>query len=136
MTNQELFAPKRPRTTWIVFIALLLVSLAAFILASLVQRDFGQVQVSNVTYPNYNDIPIRAKLFVPVGVSAEAPAPGVVYIHGYQNNRETSDAYCLEMARRGFVVLEIDAIGRGNSGNPGDVESPDFDPDLRRAHLL
>ena len=127
MTIQELFAPKRPRTAWIVFIALLLVSLAAFILASLVQRDFGRVQVSNVTYPNYNDIPIRAKLFVPVDVSAEAPAPGVVYIHGYQNNRETSDAYSLEMARCGFVVLEIDAIGRGNSGNPGDVESPGFD---------
>ena len=53
------------------------------------------------------------------GVSAESPAPGVVYIHGYQNNRETSDAYAIEMARRGFVVLEIDAIGRGNSGDPG-----------------
>jgi pimeloyl-ACP methyl ester carboxylesterase len=128
VTNTDLFTPKRSRTIWIVFIILLLLSLAAFILASLVQRDFGRVQVSNVTYPNDNDISIRAKLFVPVGVSAEAPAPGVVYIHGYQNNRETSDAYSIEMARRGFVVLEIDAIGRGNSDNPGDVESPDFDP--------
>ncbi len=128
MTHQELFAPKHRYSAWIVLIALLLVSLAAFLVASLVQRDFGRVQVSNVTYPNYNDIPIRAKLFVPVGATADSPAPGVVYIHGYQNNRETSDAYSLEMARRGFVVLEIDAIGRGNSGNPGDVQAPDFDP--------
>ena len=128
MTNQELFAPKRPFVVWIVFFACLMLSLAAFVTASLVQRDFGKVDVSNVTYPNANGIPIRAKLFVPNSVSAAHPAPGVVYIHGYQNNRETSDAYCIEMARRGFVVLEIDAIGRGNSGNPGDVHDPAFDP--------
>lgn len=128
MTNHELITPKHPRTAWIVFIICLLLSLAAFVTASLVQRDFGRVVVSNITFSNDNDIPIRAKLLVPVGVSAEAPAPGVVYIHGYQNNRETSDAYCIEMARRGFVVLEIDAIGRGNSGNPGDIKASDFDP--------
>jgi dienelactone hydrolase len=127
MTN-ELFTSKRPQVAWIVFIICLLLSIGAFALASLVQRDFGRVEVSNITYPNESGIPIRAKLFVPVGVTADSPAPGVVYIHGYQNNRETSDAYCIEMARRGFVVLEIDAIGRGNSGNPGDVESPEFDP--------
>ena len=126
MNTKELFT-KNSRGAWIVFFACILISLAAFVTASQVQRDFGRVEVSNVTYPNSNGIPIRAKLLKPVGVSAESPAPGVVYIHGYQNNRETSDAYCIEMARRGFVVLEIDAIGRGNSGIPGDVEDPDFD---------
>jgi len=127
MNTEELFNPKRPAIAWIVFLACLLLSLAAFVTASLVQRDFGKVQISNVTYPNANGIPIRAKLFVPLRASDQAPVPGVVYIHGYQNNRETSDAYCIEMARRGFVVLEIDAIGRGNSGEPGDVDAPDFD---------
>ncbi len=72
--------------------------------------------VSNVTYLNWNDIPVRAKLLKPVEVSAANPLPGIVYIHGCQNNRETSDAYCIELARRGFVVRNIDAIGRGNSG--------------------
>jgi len=119
---------KHPAAAWIAFFICLLVSLAAFVLAWRVQTGFGAVQVSNLSYPNSNGILIRAKLFLPEGVSAEQPAPGVVYIHGYQNNRETSDAYCIEMARRGFVVLEIDAIGRGNSGNPGDVSASDFDP--------
>jgi dipeptidyl aminopeptidase/acylaminoacyl peptidase len=58
----------------------------------------------------------------PIGVSKENQAPGVVYIHGYQNNRETSDVFAIEMARRGFIVVEIDAIGRGNSGNPDDID--------------
>ncbi|HKJ28358.1 MAG TPA: alpha/beta fold hydrolase, partial [Anaerolineales bacterium] len=52
---------------------------------------------------------------------------GILYIHGYQNNCETSDAYCIELARRGFVVLNIDAIGRGNSGQPLPLDDPGFD---------
>ena len=128
MTIEAPFKAKRNGSAWIVFLGCLLILVTAFAVASMVQRDFGRVEVNNVTYANTNGILIRAKLFVPGGVSVENPAPGVVYIHGYQNNRETSDAYCIELARRGFVVLEIDAIGRGNSGNPGDVNAPSFDP--------
>jgi len=113
---------------WISLFVFLGILLVAEIVASQVQQDFGRVEVSNITYDNFNNIPVRAKLLKPVGVSSSNSAPGVVYIHGYQNNRETSDAYAIEMARRGFVVLEIDAIGRGNSGNPNDLNAPDFDP--------
>ncbi|MBN1452499.1 MAG: hypothetical protein JW963_15900 [Anaerolineales bacterium] len=127
MNTQQFFTSKGSRGTWIVFFVCILIALAATVTASLVQRDFGRVQVSNVTYPNSNGILIRAKLFRPVGVSPATPAPGLVYIHGYQNNRETSDAYCIELARRGFVVLEIDAIGRGNSGVPGNPDDIAFD---------
>jgi len=113
---------------WIVLVVLLVVLLGAEILASQVQQNFGRVEVSNVIFENSKGIPVRSKLLRPIGATPEKLVPGVVYIHGYQNNRETSDAYAIEMARRGFVVLEIDAIGRGNSGNPGDINDPDFDP--------
>jgi dienelactone hydrolase len=111
----------------IALIVCLLVLVSAVIVAWLVQRDFGGVAVTNVRFDNLNGIPLRAKLLRPVEATAENPLPGAVYIHGYQNNRETSDAYCIEMARRGFVMLCIDAIGRGNSGIPNDVDDPDFD---------
>jgi dienelactone hydrolase len=107
--------------------ACLLVLVAAAVVGSLVQRDFGRVEVTNVTYENYNGIRVRAKLLRPVDATRDRPMPGLVYIHGYQNNRETSDAYCIELARRGFVVLNIDAIGRGNSGIPNDPDDADFD---------
>lgn len=110
---------------WLICLAVLLGSAAV---ASRVQRDFGRVEVRNVSYPNFNGVRVRAKLFRPSAASAENPLPGVVYIHGYQNNRETGDGYCIELARRGAVVLTIDAIGRGNSGEPGDPSAPDFDP--------
>ncbi len=53
--------------------------------------------------------------------------PGVLFIHGYQNNRESGDSYCIELGRRGFVTLSIDAIGRGNSDPPLDMDDPRFD---------
>ncbi|MEA3471002.1 MAG: alpha/beta hydrolase, partial [Thermodesulfobacteriota bacterium] len=113
--------------TAIFFIACLAVLLGAEVIAWMTQRDFGNVRVTNVTYENYNGIPIRAKLMRPVDATDKNTVPGIVYIHGYQNNRETSDAYCIELARRGFAVLNIDAIGRGNSGIPGDPKNPFFD---------
>lgn len=107
--------------------ACLTILLVAVVTASFVQRGFGRLEVSNVHFRNEAGIPIRAKLLQPAGAAAGAPLPGAVYIHGYQNNRETSDPYCIELARRGVVMLCIDAIGRGNSGQPGDPEAATFD---------
>jgi len=124
----SLFSPQHRRKMLWAWGLCLLVLVMASVLASLVQRDFGRVAVRNVTYTNASGIRIRAKLFQPKGVTEQSPGPGVVYIHGYQNNRETADPYAIELARRGIVVLNIDAIGRGNSGEPAAPDSPDFDP--------
>ena len=128
MNTARLFDPDHRSKAPLVFIICLAVLIGAVVLASLTQKGFGRVAVSNVTYTNFNGIAIRAKLLKPLNATTSDTAPGIVYIHGYQNNRETGDAYCIELARRGFVVLEIDAIGRGNSGIPGELDGPDFDP--------
>ncbi len=128
MDSHILFQSTRSRKAYFVLLICLLILVGAFFLANQVQTNFGRVEVSNVTFENINGIPIRAKLFRPLRAEAGSPLPGLVYVHGYQNNRETSDAYCIELSRRGFVMLCIDAIGRGNSGNPNDVKDPTFDP--------
>ena len=127
MDTAKLFNTERRSKAVIVLVISLAVLIGAVVVAWLVQRDLGRVEVENVKYENFNGIPIRAKLLRPVEATGENPLPGAVYIHGYQNNRETGDAYCIEMARRGFVMLCIDAIGRGNSGTPNDLDDPDFD---------
>ncbi len=127
MDTAELFDAERSRRVSFVLVASLVVLVSAVVVASLVQRDWGRIRVTNVRYDNFNGIPIRAKLLRPENAAPDRPLPGLVYIHGYQNNRETSDAYCIELARRGFVVLNMDAIGRGNSGIPNDPAAPDFD---------
>jgi dienelactone hydrolase len=118
---------KSMRLSMVAFLICVAIMVGSFVVASQVQRDFGRVDVTNVIYQNFNGIPIRAKLLRPLGATKADPMPGVVYIHGYQNNRETGDASCIELARRGFVVLNIDAIGRGNSGMPNDPKDPTFD---------
>jgi len=127
MNTSQLFTPTARHKAYVFFCLCLTVLAATVILAAQVQSDFGRLSVSNVTFLNYNGIPVRAKLLHPVEAAASSPLPGLVYIHGYQNNRETADPYCIELARRGFVMLCIDAIGRGNSGNPNDINDPDFD---------
>jgi dienelactone hydrolase len=128
MDIHRFLSPRHPSRAPITLAICLVILIGSMVVASLTQRSFGRTAVSNVTYPNFNGIRIRAKLLKPIQASPTHPLPGIVYIHGYQNNRETSDAYCIELARRGFVVLGIDAIGRGNSGMPNEMTAPDFDP--------
>lgn len=45
------------------------------------------------------------KLYTPQSATAENKAPGVLLLHGYQNDHETCAAYAIELARRGAVVL-------------------------------
>ena len=45
------------------------------------------------------------KLYTPKTATAETPAPGVLLLHGYQNDHETCAAYAIKLARRGAVVL-------------------------------
>lgn len=127
MDTHRLYGTDRVSKAPIYFFVCLAILIGAVVTASLVQRNFGRVEVSNVHYVNYNGIAIRAKLLRPVEATKDNPMPGIVYIHGYQNNRETGDAYCIELAKRGMVVLNIDAIGRGNSGIPNDPKEDDFD---------
>lgn len=101
-------------------VSLLLVFLTALTvlfmyLSWMVQTDFGKVTVRNVKFKDYNGKIIAAKLMIPKGVSKDNPAPGIIYLHGYQNNKETNAPYCIEAARRGFVVLNVDTLGRGKS---------------------
>jgi len=56
----------------ILFLVCVAMLIGAVFIASLVQTDFGRVEVTNADYKNFNGIPIRAKLFRPQEAS---PAP-------------------------------------------------------------
>ncbi|MBU2511170.1 alpha/beta fold hydrolase [bacterium] len=127
MNTNKLFQKGNNLKIIAVFLISFFVFVLAVFIAHLMQTDFGRIEVSNVTYKNYNGKNIRAKLFRPLTANVHNHLPGVVFIHGYQNNRESGDAYNIELAKRGFVVLGIDAIGRGNSDTPFDLEDARFD---------
>ncbi len=127
MTHGEL-VKTRGKGAWIALIILIFITTLSMMLSWMVQTDFGRVSVERVKFSGENGKMIAAKLMIPDGVDENNPAPGIIYLHGYQNNKETNAPYCIEAARRGFVVLNIDTLGRGKSQAQINENKPGFDP--------
>ncbi|MGE5358901.1 MAG: serine aminopeptidase domain-containing protein [Bacteroidales bacterium] len=122
-------SPVRTRRTLLVLVDLVLIVAAAAISARLVETDFGRLDVRVVTTPSRGGT-LTGKLYRPVGGDADRPRPAVLALHGYQNDKETQNAFALELARRGIVVLALDLVGHGGSDSPRAFAGP---PDPRAA---
>ncbi len=85
--------------------------------AHLIETDFGGVEVSTLSFESDKGT-IVYKLYRPAGATAENPAPAVLLLHGYQNDKETDSAYAIELARRGIVAMAIDEYGHGATSVP------------------
>lgn len=106
---------KTKRMRLAVLLAVLLVAaFVCMIFADRIQRDGGQVEITEgVIETEQGDLVY--KLYRPVSATAQNPAPGVLLLHGYQNDHETSAAYAIELSRRGVVVLALDEYGHGST---------------------
>ena len=102
---------KRPLA---ILLALILGIFGCMALAHGIQTDHGAVQVSEGTI-GVEGGDLVYKLYVPETATAENPAPGVLLLHGYQNDHETCAAYAIELARRGVVVMALDEYGHGST---------------------
>jgi dienelactone hydrolase len=111
-------AQKRVRSL-IAFIVCIVLVAASIYVASLMERDFGRVSIQQIRIPittnNRISTYIPAKLYIPDGVDSSNPAPAVLLMHGYQNDKDTSAAFAIELARRKIVALSIDQFGHGES---------------------
>lgn len=108
--NNNLSLSRQVLAFLILFTLVVCTALGAFF----IDRDFGSITVERVTIPGALG-EISAKLYIPKGVSEKNPAPAILCIHGYQNDKETSVGYALELARNGYVAMVIDAYGHGNT---------------------
>ena len=114
------------RTKWAVLLGLLLIcAFVALTIANGIQTDHGNIVVTEGVIDAYRGEGgeehlgmMTYKLYTPRTATAENKAPGVLLLHGYQNDRETNAAYAIELARRGVVVLSLDEYGHGFS-EPG-----------------
>jgi len=105
------FNIKRPLA---LLLALVLAILGCMSIAHGIQTDHGSITVSTgIIETNVGDL--SYKLYVPDNASVQSPAPGVLLLHGYQNDSETCAAYSIELARRGVVVMSLDEYGHGRS---------------------
>ncbi len=101
------------------FLSVLAATIACLILAAWTESDFGRITVERVDIPiTTNDGLISylsAKLYRPLNATLRTPAPALLALHGYQNDKDTSAAYAMEAARRGMVALSIDQFGHGET---------------------
>ena len=94
--------------------ALILVIFGCMSISHGIQTDHGNVDISRgVIDTEFGELTF--KLYEPKTATADNPAPGVLLLHGYQNDSETCAAYAIELARRGAVVLSLDEYGHGSS---------------------
>src|SRR5678816_1873957 len=56
-----------------------------------------------------------AYLYTPKTATPQNPAPGILAVHGLNNQKNYMANTALEFARRGFVVLSMDMTGHGYS---------------------
>ena len=97
-----------------ILLALVLAIFGLMMIAHGIQTDHGSVTVSEGGIET-NLGELTYKLYVPDNATEENPAPGVLLLHGYQNDHETCAAYAIELARRGVVVMALDEYGHGSS---------------------
>lgn len=99
-----------------IFLVVLVVVIAfSALMAHLIERDFGRVQVTQVEIANPKGEIVVAKLFRPKIATAKNPVPAILNMHGYQNDKNVQDPFSIELAKRGFVVLAPDSLGHGDS---------------------
>ena len=93
---------------------LLILALICMITANSIQHSGGKVSIEDGSISSpYGDL--TYKLYIPKTATEQSKAPGVLLLHGYQNDHETCAAYAIELSRRGAVVLCLDEYGHGSS---------------------
>lgn len=102
--------------TWVVIS--LIICLVTAIFSSAIQSDFGNVKVDELKIMDDSGYAISVLLYHPETATAENPAPAIVTIEGWYNNKEMQDLYSVEYARRGYVVIATDMHGHGDSDSP------------------
>ena len=75
-------------------------------------------RIEKIIYETLPGMPVPAHLYVPEGL--DRPAPAVLFYPGHwwpdSKARPDFQAFCINMARLGFVVLSFDPFGQGERG--------------------
>ncbi len=117
-TNKYLKGDKMKKTAknakkWLLIaIALMLISMIG---TSAMQTCGGRITIKELSWESTAGHQLSAYLYKPKSATAKNPAPAIVTVEGWYNNKSMQDLYSIELARRGYVVLALDMQGHGDS---------------------
>lgn len=124
---------------WRLLAIFLIIILLSSFAARLVSSDGGNVKISRVTFDS-RGATMTADLYYPRGTTDKDSLPAVIVTHGAGVTRGVVQGIAEELARRGFVVMNVDAYGAGLSEQPlydeGGQTSENFNSQATPAGLL
>ena len=95
----------------------LIVLIISSFLASIVQTNFGKVDITLERLDTANSQYIYYDLYKPKTATVENKAPFVAIIPGFQRSKEALSNIAIELSRRGYVVGLIDPYAQGLSSS-------------------
>ena len=103
------------RRTIALLLAIILLSSFA---AVMIQTDGGNINISQVQFDARGGVQ-DADLYYPALTNGtSAPLPCVILSHGGGTTKDVMNTFAIELARRGFVVLNCSSYGAGLSDQP------------------
>ena len=85
--------------------------------ASLIQSNFGKVDVSSMKLPTDNGQHLVFDLYKPNSATSKNKAPFIIVVPGFQRSKEALSNIAIELSRRGMVVALIDPYAQGLSSS-------------------
>lgn len=110
-------ALKTPKGAWKLLAICLAVILVFSCIGSLLAHTGTKVVIRNIAFDKRGGL-LTAELYTPRHVCAEDNLPAVLIAHGGGVSNGVMGGFAQELARRGFVVLNVNAYGAGTSENP------------------
>lgn len=102
--------------------SLLFIVIGAFF-ASMVQTDWNNITITNITIPTQDGQYVNADIYRPNTATEDNPAACVIVVPGFQRTKETQIGMSLELARRGIVTVCIDPYSQGESSSTYQTQS-------------
>ena len=105
---------------WLLITAI--ICIIGIIGSGVLQTGGGSTTIENVNYLTQSGYQQGLDIYIPKNATAETPAATIFVQHGGNNNKEEMQHYCIELARRGYVVVDVDMYGMGESAVLPDSE--------------
>lgn len=115
MKAQNTKAKAMSKRTLTLVLAVSVFVLSAFVLRMSLTSGFS-VDVKTVSFVTDENVNMGGTLWVPSNATADAPAAGIVVAPGGNTPHTFYSSYCIELARRGYVVFAYDYYGTAGSG--------------------
>jgi len=100
-----------------VMVFLLIIIFVCSFIAMMIKSSGGYVNIQNVKFDARGAVQ-DAELYKPVGTNSKSSLPCIILSHGGGCTYGVMTGFAQELARRGFVVLNISSYGAGLSGQP------------------